>query len=294
MPRSKTACAPRVRTPSPVIQSTRGCSGCCSAARCSAGSANGSCFPPRVGSSSRSRSGPGAAPPGDVPGHLSCVPARVRGSYRAGARWAGAVILRRSATLGSSRSAAAGRSPMSTTTCSPCGRRVRGARPAPLRAEPPDDRGRVARSSTPAPGRVARSRMTQARAAGGHAMAAARDLRGAARHAAYAAGQAAVVAHVAAHELGAAAYAIKAARAAAPARRARRRRATRVPVAARPAPGGDPRARPGRPAAAQRPLLVGVRLLRCAAKSRRGRACGGAARARRRATPVPTRPLARR
>jgi hypothetical protein len=58
--------------------------------------------------------------------------------------------------------------------------------------------------------------MTQARAAGGHAMGAARDLRGAARHAAYAAGQAAVVAHVAAHELGAAAYAIKAARAAAP------------------------------------------------------------------------------
>ncbi|MEP6752398.1 MAG: putative immunity protein [Candidatus Dormiibacterota bacterium] len=58
--------------------------------------------------------------------------------------------------------------------------------------------------------------MTQARAAGGHAMAAARDLRGAARHAAYAAGQAAVVAHVAAHELGAAAYAIRAARAAAP------------------------------------------------------------------------------
>ena len=57
-------------------------------------------------------------------------------------------------------------------------------------------------------------RMSQARAAGGHAMAAARDLRGAARHAAYAAGQAAVVAHVAAHELGAAAYAIKAARAA--------------------------------------------------------------------------------
>ena len=58
--------------------------------------------------------------------------------------------------------------------------------------------------------------MTQARAAGGHAMGAARDLRGAARYAAYAAGQAAVVAHVAAHELGAAAYAIKAARAAAP------------------------------------------------------------------------------
>jgi hypothetical protein len=58
--------------------------------------------------------------------------------------------------------------------------------------------------------------MSQARAAAGHAMAAARDLRGAPRHAAYAAGQAAAVAHVAAHELGAAAYAIKAARAAAP------------------------------------------------------------------------------
>jgi hypothetical protein len=59
-------------------------------------------------------------------------------------------------------------------------------------------------------------KMTQARTAGGQAMAAARDLRGAPRHAAYAAGQAGVVAHVAAHELGAAAYAIKAARAAAP------------------------------------------------------------------------------
>jgi hypothetical protein len=59
-------------------------------------------------------------------------------------------------------------------------------------------------------------RMMQARAAGGHAMGAARDLRGAARFAAYAAGQAACVAHVAAHELGAAAYAIKAARAAVP------------------------------------------------------------------------------
>lgn len=57
--------------------------------------------------------------------------------------------------------------------------------------------------------------MSQARAAGGHAMGAARDLSGAARHAAYAAGQAAVVAHVAAHELGAAAYAIKAVQAAA-------------------------------------------------------------------------------
>src|SRR6266542_1740005 len=58
--------------------------------------------------------------------------------------------------------------------------------------------------------------MMQARAAGGHAMGAARDLRGAARHAAYAAGQAGAVAHVAAHELGAAAYAIKAVRAAVP------------------------------------------------------------------------------
>ena len=57
--------------------------------------------------------------------------------------------------------------------------------------------------------------MMAARAAGGHAMGAARDLRGAARHAAYAAGQAGAVAHVAAHDLGAAAYAIKAVRAAA-------------------------------------------------------------------------------
>lgn len=59
-------------------------------------------------------------------------------------------------------------------------------------------------------------KMMEARAAGGHAMGAARDLRGAPRYAAYAAGQAAVVAHVAAHELGAAAYAIKAVQAAAP------------------------------------------------------------------------------
>jgi hypothetical protein len=58
--------------------------------------------------------------------------------------------------------------------------------------------------------------MMQARAAGGHAMGAARDLRGAPRHAACAAGQAAVVAHVAEHDLGAAAYAIKAVRAAVP------------------------------------------------------------------------------
>src|SRR5437773_2323759 len=59
-------------------------------------------------------------------------------------------------------------------------------------------------------------KMMQARAAGGHAMGAARDRRGAARYAAYAAGQAGVVAHVAAHELGEAAYALKASRAAVP------------------------------------------------------------------------------
>jgi hypothetical protein len=82
-------------------------------------------------------------------------------------------------------------------------------------AQPEDPRPRqaIAQARAWAHGEVT---MTQARAAGGHAMGAARDLRGAARHAAYAAGQAAVVAHVAAHELGAAAYAIKAARAAAP------------------------------------------------------------------------------
>ncbi|MFN8426703.1 MAG: hypothetical protein U0X87_10670 [Anaerolineales bacterium] len=57
--------------------------------------------------------------------------------------------------------------------------------------------------------------MTETRAIGGHAMAAARKLSGAARHAAFSAGQAAVTAHVAAHELGAAVYAIKAAMAAA-------------------------------------------------------------------------------
>ena len=85
--------------------------------------------------------------------------------------------------------------------------------------------------------------MSQSRAAGGHAMAAARELSGPARHAAFAAGQAGAVAHVAAHDLGAAAYAIKAARAAAPERRSRR--PARVPLAARAAPGLDPRPRPG-------------------------------------------------
>ena len=59
-------------------------------------------------------------------------------------------------------------------------------------------------------------KMSDSRAAAGHANAAARNLSGAAREAAYAAAQAAAVAHVAAHELGAAAYAIKAARLAAP------------------------------------------------------------------------------
>ena len=59
--------------------------------------------------------------------------------------------------------------------------------------------------------------MMTSRAAGGHAMGAARPLRGAPRYAAYAAGQAACVPHVAEHDLGAAAYAIKAVRAAAPA-----------------------------------------------------------------------------
>ncbi len=59
--------------------------------------------------------------------------------------------------------------------------------------------------------------MMRARAAGGHAMGAARPLRGPARFAAYAAGQAACVPHVPEHDLGAAAYAIKAVRAAVPA-----------------------------------------------------------------------------
>jgi len=58
--------------------------------------------------------------------------------------------------------------------------------------------------------------MMESRAAGGHAMGAARPLTGAPRFAAYAAGQAGAVAHVAAHDLGAAAYAIKAVRASVP------------------------------------------------------------------------------
>jgi hypothetical protein len=62
--------------------------------------------------------------------------------------------------------------------------------------------------------------MMAARAAGGHAMGAARQLRGAPRFAAYAAGQAACVPHVAEHDLGAAAYAIRAVQACAPTSRA--------------------------------------------------------------------------
>src|SRR5579864_4979966 len=64
-------------------------------------------------------------------------------------------------------------------------------------AQPSDPRPRqaIAQARAWVRGEV---KMTQARAAGGHAMAAARNLRGAARHAAYAAGQAAAVAHVAA------------------------------------------------------------------------------------------------
>ncbi len=82
-------------------------------------------------------------------------------------------------------------------------------------AQPSDPRPRAAIEQVRAwaRGEIA---MSRSRAAGGHAMAAARELTGAARHAGYAAGQAAVVAHVAAHELGAAAYAIKAVRATAP------------------------------------------------------------------------------
>ncbi|MBQ0848895.1 putative immunity protein [Streptomyces sp. NPDC057620] len=81
-----------------------------------------------------------------------------------------------------------------------------------VRPEDPRPREAIAHARAWVRGEVG---MMRARAAGGHAMGAARDLRGAARHAAYAAGQAGAVAHVAAHELGAAAYAIKAARAAA-------------------------------------------------------------------------------
>jgi hypothetical protein len=82
------------------------------------------------------------------------------------------------------------------------------------RERPDDDRPRQAIELGRAWARGAVS-WWDARAAGGHANAAARDLRGAARFAAYAAGQAGAVGHVAAHELGAAAYAIRAVEAAA-------------------------------------------------------------------------------
>jgi hypothetical protein len=82
-------------------------------------------------------------------------------------------------------------------------------------AQPGDDRPRRAIEHIHAWVRGEVS-MMESRAAGGHAMGAARALKGPAREAAYAAGQAAAVAHVAAHELGAAAYAIRAARAAVP------------------------------------------------------------------------------
>jgi len=89
---------------------------------------------------------------------------------------------------------------------------------------PDDDRPRQAIEAIRAWARGELSMMA-ARAAGGHAMGAARPLTGAARFAAYAAGQAACVAHVAEHDLGAAAYAIKAAQAAAPGREEDARRA---------------------------------------------------------------------
>lgn len=83
-------------------------------------------------------------------------------------------------------------------------------------AVPNDDRPRRAMESGRAWSR-GEIGMMQARAAGGHAMAAARAQTGPAREAAFAAGQAACVPHVAEHELGAAAYAIRAVRAASPA-----------------------------------------------------------------------------
>ena len=76
-------------------------------------------------------------------------------------------------------------------------------------ARPGDARPRAAIEATRA-WAAGEQAMMATRAAGGHAMGAARDLTGAPRFAAYAASQAAVVAHVAEHDLGAAAYAIKA------------------------------------------------------------------------------------
>ncbi|MCH1865070.1 putative immunity protein [Nocardioides sp. CFH 31398] len=83
------------------------------------------------------------------------------------------------------------------------------------REQPDDPRPRVAVEAVRAWTR-GEMPMMRSRAAGGHAMGAARPLEGAGRFAAYAAGQAACVPHVAEHDLGAAAYAIKAVRAARP------------------------------------------------------------------------------
>src|SRR5713101_6302693 len=66
-----------------------------------------------------------------------------------------------------------------------------------IRPEDPRPRQAIEQARAWAHGEIT---MSQARAAGGHAMAAARDLSGPARHAAYAAGQAAVVAHVRSEE----------------------------------------------------------------------------------------------
>lgn len=77
------------------------------------------------------------------------------------------------------------------------------------KVQPGDDRPRHAIEQARAWARGEIS-MTQARSAGGHSNAAARNIKGAARYAAFSAAQAALVSHVAAHELGAAAYAIKA------------------------------------------------------------------------------------
>lgn len=82
-------------------------------------------------------------------------------------------------------------------------------------AECPDDprpRAAIASARAWVAGDLA---MMASRAAGGHAMGAARPLSGPARFAAYAAGQAACVPHVPEHDLGAAAYAIRAVQAAA-------------------------------------------------------------------------------
>ena len=137
--------------------------------------------------------------------------------------------------------------------------------------------------------------MTQARTAAGHAMAAARDLRGAARHAAYAAGQAGGRRTRRRARARCGRLCDQGRTCCRAGRRGRERRATRVPVAARPAPGGDSRARPRRPAVAERHLLVGVRLLSARQPPRPTTRGGGprptrAAARRRPAAPAPARP----